>query len=346
MEQAKSNTVSIFHVFIITAIVVGGGVYMWQKSQIVQPTVQKVIEPYNGGSGPSDPAPILPKTCVDERGGTPVITSLSVSSGSTETIFEIKGCNFVSLDGMFNAWIENNQGVKGALDVEKGYAKSLIVRLRSPLCVREWAIEGGSGCDNSFILTPGAYKVGVTYVGKKIGDTYQTKKSNEVSLTINPTYTLESYENKTLNIAFFYPQDWGNISQEKNGTDHITLSAFQAPTVFLAADNGGKSVPRGAYWGDSAGLIDSQSYIDNLCGTKNKAQKCEIKINSAGVKYAKVVEEVMDIGGSTIETNYYIYNSNSEFRGIIISTDRLKAKNTEALEEKLQNLVDSFHFTD
>lgn len=41
MQQAKVVALAI----IITAIVVGGGVYMWQKSQVVQPTAQKVIEP-------------------------------------------------------------------------------------------------------------------------------------------------------------------------------------------------------------------------------------------------------------------------------------------------------------
>lgn len=168
----------------------------------------------------------------------------------------------------------------------------------------------------------------------------------EDDLTSAPeTSNLKSYESDTLNIAFSYPQDWGNISQEKDGTDHIALSVFEKSIIFLAADNGSESVGRGAYWGDSAGLIDSQGYINNLCDTKNEAQNCEIKTNPTGVKYAKVVEEVFKFGDPTIETNYYIYNPNSKFRGIILSTERLKSKNISNLESKLQNLVDSFYFT-
>ena len=41
MQQTKVVALAI----IITAIVVGSGVYMWQKSQIVQPTAQKATEP-------------------------------------------------------------------------------------------------------------------------------------------------------------------------------------------------------------------------------------------------------------------------------------------------------------
>lgn len=169
-------------------------------------------------------------------------------------------------------------------------------------------------------------------------------KSKEVELTSTKTSNLESYENRTLNVAFSYPQDWGSISQENDGTDHVALSVFEAVTIFLAADNGDDSVGRGAYWGDDAELIDSQKYVDDLCRTKSEAESCAIKINSFGVEYAKVVEEVFKFGDSTIETNYYIYNPNSEFRGIIFSTERLRGRNIQNLEEKLESLVDSFYF--
>jgi hypothetical protein len=160
------------------------------------------------------------------------------------------------------------------------------------------------------------------------------------------TSDLKSYKNGTLNVAFSYPQDWGNVSQENEGTAHISLSVFEAATIFLAAYNDDEGPDRGAYWGDMAKLINSQSYINSLCNTKSEAQSCEIKTNSSGVKYAKVVEEVIKFGDPTVETNYYIYNPNSTFRGIIISTERLREKGIENLEQKLQNLIESFYFTD
>lgn len=42
MEQGKSNVGTIVLAIIITAIVVGGGVYLWQKNQIVQPNEKSV----------------------------------------------------------------------------------------------------------------------------------------------------------------------------------------------------------------------------------------------------------------------------------------------------------------
>ena len=172
-----------------------------------------------------------------------------------------------------------------------------------------------------------------------------TEQDNQdESSSISEELNLISYENKTLSISFHYPENWGEITQEEDGTDHIALSIFKKPIVLLAADNGGESIARGAYWGDMAESIVSQDYIDNLCNVKNEAESCQIKSNQYGIKYAKVVEEVIKFGEPTIETNYYIFNSKSEFRGLIISTERLVTVDIDNLEDKLQSLVDSFKF--
>ncbi|EKD33355.1 MAG: hypothetical protein ACD_76C00044G0022 [uncultured bacterium] len=59
MEQTKSNTVSVVLAIVITAIVVGGGVYYWQTKNSA---VETVILPYNGSPGPSDPTPATQKS--------------------------------------------------------------------------------------------------------------------------------------------------------------------------------------------------------------------------------------------------------------------------------------------
>lgn len=101
----------------------------------------------------------LPKTCVDEPEGKPVITSLSSYSGSMGMTLEIKGCNFAGFEGDKNAWIENSQGVKGLLWGEAGStAKLLKVTLKSPLCQKDNSYTGWE-CDSYLNLTPGAYKI-------------------------------------------------------------------------------------------------------------------------------------------------------------------------------------------
>lgn len=169
-----------------------------------------------------------------------------------------------------------------------------------------------------------------------------TPQNEEVSTNQEVT----NYHNITLDMTFDYPAEWEAVYQELDGTDHLALSVFENSTIFLAADSGGESVARGAYWGDSAGLITNQDYIDSLCDTKTDAQSCEIKTNSNGIRYAKVVEEVTKFGEPTIETNYYLYHPKSDYKGIIVSTERLRAKNIENLEQKLDKLVDSINFLD
>ena len=45
MEQKKSNVGTVVLAIIITSIAVGGGVYTWQSSQVIQPTVKEVTQP-------------------------------------------------------------------------------------------------------------------------------------------------------------------------------------------------------------------------------------------------------------------------------------------------------------
>ncbi|MEK7528922.1 MAG: hypothetical protein AAB592_04085 [Patescibacteria group bacterium] len=45
MEQGKSNVGAVVLAIIITAVVVGGGIYLWQKNQVSQPTGNEVTQP-------------------------------------------------------------------------------------------------------------------------------------------------------------------------------------------------------------------------------------------------------------------------------------------------------------
>lgn len=117
----------------------------------------------------------LPATCEDKQDGMPVIISVSGYFGSIGTKIEITGCNFSGFEGDKNAWIKNEQGIKGILYGEEGStSKSLKVALKSPLCQKDNS-SSGLPCDAWLTLNPGLYKIYTSPWGKK---------SNEVNFTI------------------------------------------------------------------------------------------------------------------------------------------------------------------
>jgi len=118
---------------------------------------------------------VQPTACKDEPEGEPVITSLSVDSGAIGTTLEINGCNLSGFEGDKNAWIENDQGVKGILHGEDGSTSKLLrIVLESSLCQKDVSYSG-MPCDAWFSLIPGAYKIYVAPWGKE---------SNKIEFTI------------------------------------------------------------------------------------------------------------------------------------------------------------------
>lgn len=101
----------------------------------------------------------------------PKIISLSTTSGTIGTKLEIKGCNLSGFEGDLNAWIENEQGIKGILYGEEGSTHELIkVTLRSPLCQEDVSYKGGP-CGSEFNLVPGMYKIYAEPWGNKSNST-------------------------------------------------------------------------------------------------------------------------------------------------------------------------------
>src|SRR3989338_7111639 len=112
----------------------------------------------------------LPTTCTDASPGdeaVPVITSLSIYSGSVGTSVEIRGCNFAGFEGDKNAWIMNSQGTEGILYGEEGSTSKLIkLTLKSPICQKDNSYSGLI-CTAPLDLTSGQYKIYVRPWDKK-----------------------------------------------------------------------------------------------------------------------------------------------------------------------------------
>lgn len=152
---------------------------------------------------------------------------------------------------------------------------------------------------------------------------------------------LKKFTNNVLSLEFNYPEEFGVINIMEDGNDHYGLRLFNED-IFLAADNGNESVKRGAYWGDTAEFIDNQEYINNFC---NEKKDCVVNNNSNGITFAKWNKEVKQLDGEVIESiYYYIYNSYSDYRGIIVSDERIKKHNFTDLEVKMDEMIDSFYF--
>lgn len=178
----------------------------------------------------------------------------------------------------------------------------------------------------------------------------------------------KQYESKKLKIAFTYPKDWGTINQKiENSFDSsfstCALNIGKEKTNFLS---GVKKIIDEGFGTDSWELkalsINSQKDIEKYCSLFNAKcpardksdwckerkgkEKCELKKNSAGIKFVKVKEVVTHLGEEkgSVETNYFIFNPKSEYKGIIISTESLKMKKITNLVGKLDSLVGSLRF--
>jgi len=150
-----------------------------------------------------------------------------------------------------------------------------------------------------------------------------------------------TYTSDRLAISFSYPLEWKALTETfEELTGQVTIR--NNGDIFLAANNPDYKAKgdRGAYWGDNALKITSQSYITNYCENKSA---CELKTNDNGIKYVKVSEKPGLFTGTA--TNYYIFYPQSNYPGIMLSTHGLSTKILNS-EEILDGIVDSLKFVD
>lgn len=162
-QYNMKKNILIAVMLIIGAALVGTAAYMMQATKDADNRAQMpIIQTVDPG-------------CEDEPEGEPVITSISVISGSVGTKLEIQGCNFAGFEGDKTAWIENEQGVKGILyGDEQSTSKILNFTLKSPLCQKDTSYSG-LPCDAWLTLAPGKYLIYVLPWGKQ---------SNKVEFTV------------------------------------------------------------------------------------------------------------------------------------------------------------------
>ncbi len=153
------------------------------------------------------PTKVIPTTCVDEDEWVPIITSISAYTWTLETKLEITGCNFSGFEWEKNAWIENEQGVKGILYWEKwSTSKILKISLEASICQNDTSYSWLQ-CEDWLNLSPGKYKIYVMpwwKVSNKVDFTiYESNtKSGESTSNILKQLFIEKYPkySKTLTV--------------------------------------------------------------------------------------------------------------------------------------------------
>lgn len=179
-----------------------------------------------------------------------------------------------------------------------------------------------------------------------------TTKEPSVDISTKQRQQEESsiqYQNDRLKLKFSYPRAWGAITEKDELPRIGQITLRLSGDIFLAADNSYHEGGRGSYWGDYGTFLKNQASITNLCNkpfaSPERVKSCSILQNANGISYAKTQEEICTEGGCDgIATSYYLYNPNSEFKGIVISSDRLRHNNIPQLEMNLDELVKSISF--
>lgn len=217
-----------------------------------------------------------------------------------------------------------------------------------------------------FIILPfiGGY-VGYTFAPEKVVEvekvvTKEVMVEKEVESTSRENksdygVTTKTYRDNELGIAFDYPASWGEITTEnERGKCSASYSAddcnfrnllfeeMYSAAIFLSAETKGhhdNPVGRGAFWGDYAGNITS-NYLTEC----RQNQNCSVVENSNGVSLAMYDADPPPEEIGYQPERYYIYNPNSQYYGLVLSSHRLDGFSPENNRLFKEVIVESLRF--
>ena len=112
--------------------------------------------------------------------------------------------------------------------------------------------------------------------------------------------------------------------------------------IFLTAETKGHSDNpdgRGGFWGDNAGNI-SQTYQAEC----KKDKQCNIVTNSNNVSFALYEADPPPEEMGYMPERYYVYNSNNQYYGIVLSPHRLNSQSSDNSKLFRETVVESFKF--
>lgn len=170
----------------------------------------------------------------------------------------------------------------------------------------------------------------------------------------------EQYIDEKIGVSFYYPKSWGEVTalEEPIADGEGVASRWLALStrvpgedpqyyIFLssaAAEGDG----RGGFWGDMAREIDGPDYINNFCQDK---ENCEVFTNESGITIAKqtnVEVPLNEATNATASVQYYIYNPNTIFHQMIISSANLEHTMTglSDITGGLNEIANTLEFTE
>lgn len=172
---------------------------------------------------------------------------------------------------------------------------------------------------------------------------------------INEDYYL--FENEELNLSFEYRTSWGKPELNWDSWDKNNYSMYiifpgipvkserDGNVLILSAVNPLAELPgRGGSWAGLGWFIKNEDYLKELCSQQNES--CKMYKNKNNISIVKKYEAVGTDGGSNdFKSNqYYIYNPNSLYSGIVISDERIKKTIFPDVEKEVSDLVNSLRF--
>lgn len=199
MKNSQKGFIVPVLLVIITLLVIGGGVYVYRDKKSEVPLVETETQqsgqnqqqtntqtpPVTIQQNPTSnkPANVVPTTDT----ATPIITSISQSSGPIGTTVELKGYNLLDNRGDQNLIIENSKGEASSfgfgnpehLNLSEKYV-SMKFTLNEKVC-KQWGTDAGLPCKDWMIIIPGEYRIYVAGISNGAGT---NMVSNVVKFTV------------------------------------------------------------------------------------------------------------------------------------------------------------------
>jgi hypothetical protein len=202
---------------------IGSAGYSWSEQE------QKCVRPWeeNASSSTSTNS----SNSQNENEPTPVITSISPTSGPIGTVVEIKGNNLAGFEGDLDAWIQNSKGEVAFLPRIGSVPRAdqtIKVKIDSQLC-KENNGYSGKPCSSYMTIRPGVYSIYTQPWGKM---------SNKVQFIVNMVKSISEPVACTME-AKMCP-DGSYVGRVGPNCEFASCSSTTKPSIVIISPNGGE----------------------------------------------------------------------------------------------------------
>jgi len=247
-------------------------------------------------------------TSTDSNEPTPVITSISPSSGPVGTVIELKGNNLAGFEGELDAWIVNSNGEKAFLPGIGSVPRAdgtIRVKIDSKLCKEDLSYKGGT-CSSYLTITPGTYGIYTYPWGTQ---------SNSVKFTITATSTVgwKTYTNTVYGYSFEHPSGVA-IGCNGDGCYETKSDWIYSSAISVRVANNSSDIQSYAQ-----GIWDMNKRSDSNFPNKLVGDISKIQFNGKTAYEFTATDAYDDLNGGFLleENNTFLFVSNGKQNFVI-----------------------------